>query len=108
MSTCKPVNPNNPLDLIALEVLPKEHPQGGLVLTIDHHHIGPPEAKITIDIRGTKGYHCLGCCCLPQTMGLKATGVCYLPPHRCCPGQIDPRDLGIPDVGDGIEKMEPI
>ena len=37
----------------------------------------PPEAKITIDVRGTKGHHCPGCHHLPQTMGLKVTGVCY-------------------------------
>ena len=79
-----------------------------LVLTIDHCHIGPPEAKIAIDIGGTKGHHCPSCCCLPLTVGLKVTGVHYQLPHQCHLGQIDQRDLSIPDVGDGIEKMEPI
>ena len=87
---------------------PQRTSLGRLVLTIDHCHIGLPEAKIAIDIGGTKGHHHLGCCHLPQTVGLKATGVHYQPPHPCHPGGIDQRDLGVPDVGDGIEKLEPI
>ena len=68
----------------------------------------PLEAKIAIDIGGTKGHHCLGCCHLPQTVGLRATGICYRLPHQCHPGQIDQRDLSIPDVGDSIERTETI
>ena len=55
-----------------------------------------------------QGHHHLGFHCLPQTVGLKVTGVPYQPLHQCCPGHIDQRDLGIPDEGDGIKMMEPI
>ena len=87
---------------------PQTTPLGRLVLMIDHHHLGPPEAEITIDVGGTKGHHYLGCHHLPQTVGLKVTGVHYWLPCQCCPGWIDPRDLNVPDMGDSIKKMEPI
>ena len=75
---------------------------------VDHCPIGPPEAETAIDVRGTKGHHSLSCCSLPRTMGLRVTGVHYPPLGQCHPGQIYQRDLGIPDMGDGIEKMEPM
>ena len=38
---------------------------------------GPPEAKNVIGIRDTRGLDSLSFLCLPQTTGLRATGVCY-------------------------------
>ena len=68
----------------------------------------PPEVKTTIVVRGTKDHHHLSCCCLPQTVGSRVTGVHYPLLRQYSPGQIDQRDLSIPDVGDNIKKMEPI
>ena len=63
---------------------------------------------MTIDIRGTKGFHCLGSHHLPQTMGLRATGAYYRWLSQCPPGLIDQMDPGIPDKGDGTKRTEPI
>ena len=77
-----------------------------VVPTTNHHHVGPQGAKTTIDIRGTKGLHCLSSHCLPQIVGSRATRAHYqhLPP--CHPGLIDQTDPGVPDEGDGTERME--
>ena len=48
-----------------------------VVLIINHHLIGPQEAKNVIDIGETKGLNHLGSPHLPLTVGLRATRVHY-------------------------------
>ena len=50
---------------------------GMVVLTVNHHPVSPQEAENVIDVGETKGLHHLGSPHLPQTMGLRATGVHY-------------------------------
>ena len=77
-----------------------------VVLIIHCYLIGSPEAKNIIDIGETKGLHHLGCLHLPQTMGLRATRVCYLQLPRCYLGLTSQMDPDIPDEADGIEMKE--
>ena len=77
-----------------------------VVLIINHHLIGPREAKNVIDVREIKGLHHLGSLNLPQIMGSRVTGVCYqwLPQyHLGLTGQMDPNT---PEEVDSIERME--
>ena len=77
-----------------------------VVLIINHHLIGPQEAKNIIDVGETKGLHHLGSPHLPQTMGLRVTGVhCQWLP-QCCLGLIGKMDPNIPEEVDSIERME--
>ena len=50
---------------------------GMVVLIINHHPVGPQEAKNIIDIGETKGLSHLSSPHLPQTVGLRVTGVGY-------------------------------
>ena len=77
-----------------------------VALVINHHHVGPQEAKTAIDIGGTKGPHHLNSCHIPQIVGLKATEAHYqwLPP--CHPGLTDQMDPSVPDKGDSTERTE--
>ena len=50
---------------------------GMVVLIINCYLVGPQEAENVIDIRETKGLNHLGSPHLPQTMGLRLTGVHY-------------------------------
>ena len=52
-------------------------PPGMVALTVNHHDIGPQGAKITIDVRETKGLHHLGSPHLPQIIGSRVTGFHY-------------------------------
>ena len=77
-----------------------------VVLMVNYHPIVPQEAENVIYIGETKGLSHLSSPHLPQTMGLRATGVHYqwLPGcHLGLTGQTDP---DIPDKVDGIERME--
>ena len=98
--------PNNPSSLIPQEVSLQRMHLGMVVLTINHHPIGPQEAENVIDVRETKGLNHLSSPHLPQTVGLRATRVCYqwLPwCHLGLTGQTDP---DIPDEVDGIKRKE--
>ena len=44
---------------------------------VNHYLIGPQEADNITDVGETKGLHHLSSPHLPQTVGLRATGVCY-------------------------------
>ena len=81
-------------------------PLGMVAPTINHHHISPQEAKTAIDIRGTKGLHCLSSHCLPQIMSSRVMGAGYqwLPQYH--QGLIDQMDPGAPDEGDGTKRTE--
>ena len=68
----------------------------------------PLRAETTIDIGGTKGLHHLGYLHLPQNVGLRVIGAHYQWLRRCCPCQIDQRDLNIPNMGYDTKKMGPI
>ena len=98
--------PNNPSDLTVQEVPPWRMSLGMVVPNINHHHIGPQEAKTTIDIRETKGLHHLSSHCLSQIVGLTVTGPHYQWLPWCHPGLIDQMDPGIPDEGDSNKRME--
>ena len=68
----------------------------------------PQGAETAVDIRGTKGYHCLSYHHLPKTMGSRVIGAHYQQIHQCHPCQIDQRDPSIPNMGDDTKKMGPI
>ena len=68
--------------------------------------IGPPEAGNVIGIRETKGPHHIGSLHLPQTMGLRATGVHYQWLYRCCLGLTSQTDPDVPHEVDSIEMKE--
>ena len=78
-----------------------------VVLIINHYLISPQETENVIDVGETKGLNYLGSPHLPQTVGLRATGVRYqqLPQyHLDLTGQMDPN---IPEEVDSIERKEP-
>ena len=79
-----------------------------VVLTINHCHASPQRVETAIDVRGTKGFHCLGSNHLPWTVGLRVTGAYYRWFPQCCPCLIDEWDPGIPNEGDDTERMGPI
>ena len=79
-----------------------------LVLTISHWHTGPQGAGITTGIGGTIGNHCIGYHHSPQTVGSKVIGAHYQQLHQCYPCQTDWKDPGIPHMGGGTGRMEPI
>ena len=81
-------------------------PLGIAALTISHHHIGPPVAKITIDVGETKGLSHLSSLHLPQIMGLRVTGVHYLQLPQCHLGLTGQMDPNVPEDVDGTERME--
>ena len=77
-----------------------------VVPTINRYPIDPQEAENIIDVGETKGLNHLIFPHLPQTMGLRVTGVCYqlLPQcHLELTGQMDP---DVPEEVDGIERKE--
>ena len=67
--------PNNPSGLIPQKVPLWRMHLGMVVPIINHHTVGPREVKNIKDIRETKGLNCLSSPHLPQTVGLRATGV---------------------------------
>ena len=77
-----------------------------VALTVNHHHIGPQGAKIAIDVGETKGLCHLGSPHLPQTVGLRVTGVHYLWLPQCYLGLTGQMDASSPDKGDSIKRME--
>ena len=74
--------------------------------TVNHCHIGPQGAKITIDVGETKGLCHLSSPHLPWIMGSRVTGVHYQWLPYCCLGMTGQTDPGIPNEGDGIKMME--
>ena len=80
-------------------------PLGMVAPNVNHHHIVPQEVETIIDIRETTGFHCLGLHPLLQTGVLRATGVRYQWLPLCHLGLIDQMDPGIPNEGDGTERM---
>ena len=90
-----------------------DHPRGSPIKGTprdggsDHQSLPhqPLGAQTTIDVRGTKGFHCLSYHHLPQTEGSRVTGACYWQLHPCCPCQIDWRDPSIPSKGDNTKRM---
>ena len=81
-------------------------PLGMVALTINHHHMGPQGAKIAIDVGETKGLPHLSSPHLPETMGLRETGVYYQWLPQCHLGPIGQTDPSIPNKGEGNEGME--
>ena len=79
---------------------------GMVVLTVNHHPVGPQEAKNVIDAGQTKGINHLSSPHLPQTVGLRVTGVCYQWLPQCHPGLTGQTYQDILDEVDGIEKKE--
>ena len=77
-----------------------------VVLIINHHLIGPREAKNLIDIGETKGLHPLGSPHLPQTVGLRVTGVHYQWLPRCCLGLTGQTDPDVLEEVDSTERIE--
>ena len=75
-----------------------------VVLTTCHHPIGPQGAGSIIGIRETKDLSCLSSLHLPQTMVLRAIGVCYQTCPQCHPDLTGQMDQGIPDEVDNTEK----
>ena len=78
-----------------------------VVPTTYHHPISPLEARNIIDIRETKDPNHLSSLHLPQTVGLRATEVCYQQLPLCHPGLTSQMDQDIPDEVDDIERKEP-
>ena len=76
-----------------------------LAPNINHCHISPQGVETAIGIGETKGFHCLSSHHLPQMGGLRVTGAHYQWLPWCHPGLIDQMDPGIPDKGDGTERM---
>ena len=77
-----------------------------VVLIINHHPIGPQEAKNIIDVRETKGLNHLGSLHLPWTVGLRATGVHYQWLPQCHLGLIGQTDPDAPEEVDSTERKE--
>ena len=77
-----------------------------VVLIINHHLIGPQEAKNIIDIGETKGLNHLSSPHLPQTVGLRVTGVHFQWLPRCHLGLTGQMDPDISEKVDGIERKE--
>ena len=99
--------PNNPSSLIPLEVsLQKMHLEID-VLTTHHHPVGPPEAKNIIGIRETRGINHFSSLHLPQTVGLRATGVHYQQLPQCHPSLTGQMDQDVLDKIDDIEMKGP-
>ena len=59
-----------------------------------------------IDIGGTKSPHHLASHHHPQIVGLRVTRAHYQWLPTCHPGLTDQMDPGIPNKGDGTERME--
>ena len=76
------------------------------VLTSHHHLTGLLGAGNVTGIGETRGLNHLSFLHLPQTVGLRATKVCYQQPPLCCPGLTGQMDQDIPDETDDIEKMD--
>ena len=74
------------------------------VPTTHHHPISPLEARNIIDIGETKGLNHLGFLHLPQTIGLRVTGVHYQKCPQCCQDLTGQMDQDAPDEVDNIEK----
>ena len=64
-------------------------PQGMVVLTVNHHHLGPREAETTIVVGETKGLCHLISHFLSPIVGLRATGAHYQWLPQCSTGLID-------------------
>ena len=77
-----------------------------VVPIINHHPVDPQEAENVIDIRETKGLNHLSSPHLPQTVGLRATGVHYQWLLLCHLGLTSQMDPDIPEEVDGIEKKK--
>ena len=77
-----------------------------VVLTVNHHPISSQEAKNIIDIGETKNLHHLSSPHLPQTMGLRVTGVHYQWLPQCCLGLTGQMGLDVPDKVDSITRKE--
>ena len=82
--------------MTAQEAILERIPLGMQILTINQCHTGLQEARTAVHTGRTKGNPCLGCHCLPLTVGSEVQ--C----HQC---QTDWRDLGIPSVGDNVGKL---
>ena len=79
----------------------------GMVVPIIHHHpIGPPEAENIIGIGETKGHNHLGSLHLPQTMGLRVTGVHYQWLPQCHLGLTGQTDPDVPEEVDSTKRKE--
>ena len=95
---------NNSSGLIPLEVhLWKTHLEIADPTT-HHHPIGPLEDGSIIGIRETKGLNHLSSLHLPQTVGLRATGVHFWQHPWCCPDLTSQMDQDVPDEVDNIKK----
>ena len=99
--------PNNPSSLIPCEVPLWRMCLGMVVPIINHHLVGPQEAKNVTDIREIKGLHHLNSPHLPQTVSSRATGVHYQQLPQCHLGLTGQMDTSIPEEVDGIRRMEP-
>ena len=72
----------------------------------NHQLVSPQEAESITDVRETKGLHFLGSPHLPQTVGLRASGVHYQQLPQCHLGLTGQMDPNVPEEVDGIERME--
>ena len=77
-----------------------------VVPIVNHHLISPQEAENVIDIRETTGLHHLSSPHLPQTVGLRATKVCYQWLPQCHLGLTGQMDINVPEKVDVIERKE--
>ena len=66
------------------------------------------EARTTIDIEETRGYHHLSPHCHPWIVGSKVIGVHYYQPHQCHPCQTGPKAPGIFNEVDDLGRLEPM
>ena len=98
--------PNNPSGLIPQKVPLWRMHLGMVVPIINHHLVSPQEAENVTDIGETKGLHHLGSPHVPQTAGLRATGVHYLQLLQCHLGLTGQMDPNIPEEVDSIERKE--
>ena len=87
--------------------MPKEHPLQKTCLeivipTAQHHFTGLLGAGNVTGIRETRGLNHISSLHLLQTVGLRATKVCYQQPPLYCPGLTSQMDQDIPDEADNI------
>ena len=75
-----------------------------VVQTTHHHPISPLEAGNAIGIRDTRGLNHLSSLHLPQTMGLRVTGVHFQQHPLFHPDLTGQMDQDIPDEVDNIKK----
>ena len=86
---------------------PKGHPQEMTIQTISYCLTGLQEARTTINVEETRGYHHLNLHHHPQITGWKVIGIQCQQPHWCHHCQTSLKVPSIPGEVDNVGRLEP-